>query len=216
MNAENKLLESKLKELKKNHSNVVASLKNDIKSIEKSNKSIGKENHDQKRNVESARETIKNIKAQISHANMCRTKLESENRKLRKKLDKKESCHVNRKEKAFAVDDICPSVLPNNLLDPSSPSPPPSTSTSGFSSIPSMVSHWNPIYNETPPQTPSSIPSLVSHCVNVPSPVEENLKDDANREDFKEWFEEFREQLRADRTRFMAELRKDFSMFNLS
>ena len=79
-----------------------------------------------------------------------------------------------------------------------------------------MVSHWNPIYNETPPQTPSLIPSLVSHCVNMPSQVEENLWHDADREDFKIWIEEFREQLRADRTRFIAELRRDLSMFNLS
>ena len=94
-----------------------------------------------------------------------------------------------------------------------------------FSSFPSpsppvsLVSHWLLPRIQQEPQNPSSIVSLVSHCSKFPNPdldivssttnTEEKLID---REDFKQWMVEFREQLRTDRTKMFEELRKDFSL----
>ena len=80
----------------------------------------------------------------------------------------------------------------------------------------SLASHWLLPLKCLPPQDPHSIPSLISHCVKLPDPDGENLSDQADREDFKEWFKEFREQLRADRNMIIEELRRDFSFFKLS
>ena len=94
VHAENKLLEANVKELKKKHSNEVITLNNKIKSAEKSFKSKEKENYDQKRIIESTRDTLKNLKSKISNANVCRTKLETENTKLKKKLETKIHGHL--------------------------------------------------------------------------------------------------------------------------
>ena len=80
----------------------------------------------------------------------------------------------------------------------------------------SLVSHWLVPFGCPPPQNPNSITSLLSHCVNMPNQVDEKLNDEAERDDFKEWIADFREQLKADRIKFMADLRKDFSSLNLS
>ena len=80
----------------------------------------------------------------------------------------------------------------------------------------SLASHWLLPLKCLPPQDPNSIPSLISHCVKLPDPDGENLSDQADREDFKEWFKEFREQLRADRNMIIEELRKDLSIFKFS
>ena len=80
----------------------------------------------------------------------------------------------------------------------------------------SLASHWLVPLRWPPPQNPHSIPSLVSHCVKAPSPVEEKLNDDTDRADFKEWLAEFRDQMKADRIKFIAELRKDLSSFKFS
>ena len=76
--ADRNILETKVKELKKNHSNEITYLRNEINSIKKSNKSKEKENYDQKRTIEAARDTIKNQKAKVSNATICKTKLEAE------------------------------------------------------------------------------------------------------------------------------------------
>ena len=76
------------------------------------------------------------------------------------------------------------------------------------------LSHWLPHFRCPPPHNPSSITSLVSHCVNEPSPLDEKLNDEAD--DLKKWIADFREQLKADRIKFIAELRKDFSLFKSS
>ena len=87
-----------------------------------------------------------------------------------------------------------------------------------FSSFPSpsqplsLVSHWLIPPHQTPTQNANSTISLVSHCVMSPhSDDEGKLNDEV---DFKRWMAEFREQLRADRTKILAELKKDFSLFN--
>ena len=89
--AVSELLETKVKDSKKKHSNEVTHLNSEIKSIEKLSKSKDKEIYNQKRVVESTRDTLKNLKAKLSNANICRTRLESENRKLKKQLEKKKS-----------------------------------------------------------------------------------------------------------------------------
>ena len=160
-----KLLETKVKELNMKHSNEVTHLKNEIKSIEKSNRSKEKENHDQKRILESARDTIRNLKAKISQANVCRTKLESENRKLKKQLVKKESYL---KEDATLAFDTPPDASPNTVLDAATPNQ--SASTSQLSSFPSMVSHWSPNHYLETPQRPGSTPSMIAHVVKHPNP----------------------------------------------
>ena len=77
-----------------------------------------------------------------------------------------------------------------------------------FSSYPSptqpvsMVSHWL-----LPPPThyvpPGSTTSLVAHCVQ-----DTTEKEFVSKEEFLALFEEFREQLRTDRVRMLAEIRK--------
>ena len=142
-------------------------LKNEIKSTEKSTRAREKENHDQKKVIESARDTIKSVKAKISHANICKTKLESENRSLKKQLEKKES---QLKVKVLSSrGDIGPAASPSDVLDASTPTP--STSTSRLSSFASMVSHWNPNPYLEAPQRPGSIPSMIAHCSKHPNPV---------------------------------------------
>jgi len=60
------------------------------------------------------------------------------------------------------------------------------------------------------PQNPNSISSLISHLVS--STDDEEL----DKDDFKKWMAEFREQLRADRIKILDELRKDFGSFKMS
>ena len=88
-----------------------------------------------------------------------------------------------------------------------------------------MLSHWSPTYYAETQKRPESTPTMIAHCAKHPLPgsilnsmeeVGEKLNDDADRADFKEWFADFREQLKADRTKFIADLRKDFSLFKLS
>ena len=66
------------------------------------------------------------------------------------------------------------------------------------------------------PPPGSALISMISHYVKASGLDEEKLNEEADRADFKEWLEEFREQLRADRAKIIAELRKDFSLFKLS
>ena len=166
--AENKILESKVKELKKKHNNEVIALKNELKSAEKSIKSREKENYNQKRIIESSRDSLKNLKSKISITNVCRTKLESENKILKKKLEKKENQHLNSKENAKSVPIVPTSASPpNTLLDTLIPTS--SATTSVISSFPSMVSHWNFPYAETP-KRPGSTLSMIAHCAKHPNP----------------------------------------------
>ena len=82
----------------------------------------------------------------------------------------------------------------------------------------SLVSHWLFPPNEHPPQHPTSIISLCSHCltVNNPDPVLKDKPGDGDEADFKEWLEEFCEQLRVDRKKFFDELRKDLNLLKSS
>ena len=160
--SENKVLETKVKELKKKHMNEVNNLNNEIKSSEKSNKLKEKENYNLKKVLESTRDTLKNLKDKNSHANVCKTKLETENKKLKKQLEKKEH-HVQGKTNFVKITPH--SVSPN--LDASIPIP--SLSTQTLSSFPSMLSHWNPTYAVTP-QRPGSTPSMIAHCAKHPNP----------------------------------------------
>ena len=74
----------------------------------------------------------------------------------------------------------------------------------------SLVSHWLVPPKEHPPQHPSSIISLRSHCLTEVKP-----NDEANA-DFKEWLDEFCEQLRIETQKILEELQKDFSLFKSS
>ena len=165
--SENKLLETKVKDLKKKHMNEVNDLKNEIKSTEKANKSKEKENYNQKKVLESARDTLKNLKLKISNVNVCKTKLETENRKLKKQLEKKD--HLGKfNETTKVVQQITPnSVSP--LLNASASVPISFSSTQMLSSFPSMLSHWNPPCAVTP-QRPASTPSMIAHCAKHPNP----------------------------------------------
>ena len=57
---------------------------------------------------------------------------------------------------------------------------------------------------------PNSITSMVTHYVSL------RIDEKDDKEDFKVWMEEFREQLRIDRAKMIAEIRKDLSLLKLS
>ena len=96
----------------------------------------------------------------------------------------------------------------DSLWDPGDP----------FSAFPSstqpvsMVSHWTIQPSQTV-QNPSSI-SMVSHCLKFlehnddPENTDEKL---ITAEEFQELIAEFREQLKADRAKILAEIREEFS-----
>ena len=73
----------------------------------------------------------------------------------------------------------------------------------------SLVAHWLHTPRQQEPQNPNLINSLISHFVSS-TDDEENIIGEV---DMKKWIAEFREQLRADRIKFLAELRQDFSLF---
>ena len=150
-------------------------LNSEIKSIEKLSKSKDKEIYNQKRVVESTRDTLKNLKAKLSNANICRTRLESENRKLKKQLEKKESQHVYFKENSNPVQLVHPTPSPIIMLEASTPIP--FSSTSEPPSLPSMVSYWNPSYVETQ-QRPESTISMIAHLAKHPNSDASDKPDD--------------------------------------
>ena len=57
---------------------------------------------------------------------------------------------------------------------------------------------------------PNSITSMVTHYVSL------RIDEKDDKEDFKVWMEEFREQLSVDRAKMIAEIRKDLSLLKLS
>ena len=73
----------------------------------------------------------------------------------------------------------------------------------------SLVSHWLHTPRQQEPQNPNSINSFISHLVSSTDDEEKMIHED----DFKKWMAEFREQLRADRIKILAELRQDFNLF---
>merc|ERR1712179_538468 len=87
---------------------------------------------------------------------------------MKREFEKKESRQVHPDEKLEKNRVRSPIVPSNNtLFDASIPSP--SNTSSGFSSFPSMVSHWNRCFLETY-QRPASIPSMIVHCAKHPNP----------------------------------------------
>ena len=87
-------LENKYKVTKHELLDDVNKMNHKIKALEKALKVKEKENFDISRNLNNARDNIKNLKSEKAHIKTCKTKLENDKRKLEKKLKEKEIFQV--------------------------------------------------------------------------------------------------------------------------
>ena len=159
-------MKSKLKKTTKKHASEIKELHEQVKELKNAMKSKDKEKHDLSRNIENARVTIKNYKAEKSHLKMCKTKLEAEVRKLEK------TQHHKQKEilvKTFKSEEKDENANIETFEAIASSYPPAPAEFSNPSFTPSMVSHHNPHLIETF-QRPASITSMISHCALSPPP----------------------------------------------
>ena len=76
-----------------------------------------------------------------------------------------------------------------------------------------MVSHWNPRVVKSY-QRPESTTSMIAHYKGGSEENEEQKP--ITKEAFEELMEEFRAQLKADRIKILAEIKKDFSWWKES
>ena len=163
--------EIKLKENKKKHVSEFKVSQTQIKDLRNTLKTKEKENHDLNRTLDNARSTIKSYKAERSELKTCKTRLESEIKKLNQKLLKEKQepfvKTINSKYK-----DENANIEISHTISSKSERIPPILSSSIKSSPPStsMISHWNPS-PVTPPFAPNSITTMVSHCMRSPPPA---------------------------------------------
>ena len=183
--------EVKIKENKKKHTEEIRDLQAELSKLSKTLKTKHKIEND----LNNARETIKTLKLEKSSLKTCKTKLEGESRKLKKKLkiiESKQNWHT--KEVAHDNDNnenVCQTNDTNaNYMTESVAIPAVEFHMYPIIS-PSMVSHWNPIYLSNIPQNPDSIKSMIAHCNMLPPPEEDKF---LSKEDFLELFAEHREQ----------------------
>ena len=211
-----------LKETKKNHHQEMNHANSVIKSLEKDGKGLEKEIHNLQRNLESTRDRLKSLKTEHSSLKINKTKLEAEIKKLEKVVSKKDSKITKLVKKDVNENDVKLEDSENYSIK--------SLSTLTTSSPPftSMIPHWNPL-PVMPPSMPNSITTMVTHCIRLPSlscmPMssadssshnddsEEVKEKKIEKTDFEEWLAEFREQLRSDREKILAEIKLDFGWF---
>ena len=190
------LLESRMKDMKRKHNEEIKDLKSHVKDLDKENKRKEKEIHNLSRNIENARSTIKNCKSEKSHLLISKSKLEAELKRLKKVQTTKKKEFLQ--PKSNSEDENAnyyqnPDVLlekPEILF------------------LPSMVSHWSPRVIKMY-QRPESTTSMIVHYKNGSKENEENKL--ISKEAFEELMEEFRAQLKTDRIKILAEIKKDFS-----
>ena len=209
-------MEIKFKDIRNKLLEDVSSAKDQIKELEKNKKAKEKENFDLTRNLNSARENLRNLKSEKSSLKTCKTKLENENRKLEKKL------LVSRTENREKMDDKNQKVKINevdrnlNTFNPStfsSISGTTSTSVRPFSPSTSMVTHFIPFYS-TQLHSSGSITSMISHHGSSPYKKSEQEKL-VTKEEFMALWAELREQIKADRIKIMEEIKQDKFWSNL-
>lgn len=198
--AEKEEIENKLKETKTKLGSEVHNLKVEMKAMEKTKKSMEKENIDLNRNLNTTRDTIKNIKYEKSQLKISKSKLESDLRKLQKNVNKNKNQKLSKEE----------SKNPSKLISSETNSRMVPTQTSVPSFSPTMISHFIP-FDAKNQSSSLSMTSMFAHCVlNTSDPAENDT-----REEFTEWMTEIREQLRIDTANIIAEMKKDLSqIFN--
>ena len=181
--------ESKIKELKKSNADQVRKLETQVADLNKSSKTQEKVIYDLNKKLENVRDTLKNRNSEKSLPKINKTKLEATVNKLNKQLEKNMKSVVNVTADSNGNDTIVTT--------------PGSSDNSSFNTCsivsPSMMSHWNP---NSPKilQSPHSIPSMIAHC----APKEKLI----TREEFLSLMAEFREQMRNDRIKMLAEIKK--------
>ena len=163
--------------------------------------------------MKSACDTIKTLKNEISSLKIKKSKLETDIKKLEKVISRKDSKTTklgkqDNNQNYVKLEDSAASFPPSSLCSSTSRR---SSATLTDSSPPftSMISHWSPL-PVIPPLMPNSITSMVTHYVSL------RIDEKDDKEDFKVWMGEFREQLRIDRVKMIAEIRKDLSLLKLS
>lgn len=181
--------ESKIKELKKSNADQVRKLETQVADLNKSSKTQEKVIYDLNKKLENVRDTLKNRNSEKSLLKINKTKLEATVNKLNKQLEKNMKSVVKVTADSNGNDTIVTT--------------PGSSDNSSFNTCsivsPSMMSHWNP---NSPKilQSPHSIPSMIAHC----APKEKLI----TREEFLSLMAEFREQMRNDRIKMLAEIKK--------
>ena len=174
--------ESKIKGMKKKHSEEVSDLQMQVSKLNKVLKAKDKVvNH-----LDNAQETIKTLKAEKSLLKTSKTKLEGEIRKLEKKLktavENKNICQskfsVNTIRKNGDETKLEASDSNANYISAATPDPVVHCQIHPTMS-PSMVSHWNPHFINTP-QYHDSMQSMIAHCILIQPPEEDKklIKDD--------------------------------------
>ena len=162
--------EVKLKENKKQHVSDLKESQAQVKDLKNAIKTKEKENYDLNRTLDNARSTIKSYKTERSELKICKTRLESEIKKLKQKQLKEKKEPFDKTINSENKDEndnlnVSPAIsneselIPPILLYRSTSSPP----------CTSMISHWNPS-PVAPPLTPNSTTTMVSHCTRSPSP----------------------------------------------
>ena len=168
--------EVSLKETKKSHKQEIANANSTIKSMEKGKKDQEKVIYNLKRNLESTRDILKNLKSDNSSLKISKAKLETEKRKLEKLIDQRDFkiAKLNKNYTDLNKNYVKPndSSASSSTLKSSSPVKPVAIPSPIFTPsnpiYPSMIAHWNPL-----PVEISSLPySMVTHTVaKPPSPI---------------------------------------------
>ena len=163
-------MNDKGKVTKKKHLDELFELKAQIEALIKKSRVKDKTIHDLSKNLDNARDTIKNLKSEKSQQKMSKTKLTGEIRKLEKKfVDKKTVINM----KTSSQHEKLKSVV--NKSETSDENENVST-VIGSSSHPSilciagpihssMITHWNPL-----PLESSSFATMVTHTAQSPPP----------------------------------------------
>ena len=191
-------LENKYKVTKHELLDDVNKMNHKIKALEKALKVKEKENFDISRNLNNARDNIKNLKSEKAHIKTCKTKLENDKRKLEKKLKEKEIFQV--KPPQTDTSKNYPSSSPSSCISPR-------ITSASLNSFPptSMVSHFIPLYSM---HISGCTASMVTHRGSSwPNKTDE--KNLVSKEEFLELWEEFLEQIRVDRKNMLEEMKNE-------
>ena len=133
----------------------------EVKNLTKTKKNKEKEIFKLNPILENTLTTLKNEKSEQSKLKTCKSKLESEIRKLNKLKEKKEVVKTKPLKSETYDDNANKKVADFNTEKDD-------TETKCFFTT-SMVSHWNPQVIHYP-QRPGSIPTIFSHCALLPPP----------------------------------------------
>ena len=158
---EKKDIEIKAKETRKKLNDEISELQSKVQAVAKGNKSKDKDIHDLSKNLNAARDTIKNLKEEKSSLKINKTKLESEVKKLEKKVHKKVFVAVKQTQTDSKVADPEKNSTPYLTPPHSSPGSTISMSSNSFRHEPVSSSSLSPAVT-TFPASPDSCRSLSS------------------------------------------------------